>query len=185
MKEFKWNGNTIQITKKNVKNVNFRIRPENPKLIFISIPHSLSYEKAVQILNQPRVCKRLEEYQEKLLVPKEHYTDKRKEELKREYEKCLQDLLPSLFDKWQRILGVRCSKVTIRDTRSQWGSCSLRTGNISISVWLGAYPEDCVEYVVVHELLHLLERGHNARFYGLLDQYYPDWRECRQKLKTG
>ncbi|RHO80910.1 M48 family peptidase [Clostridiaceae bacterium AF42-6] len=50
-------------------------------------------------------------------------------------------------------------------------------------LWLGAYPEECIEYVVVHELTHLLERGHNARFYGLLDQHYPDWKVCRERLK--
>ena len=82
-------------------------------------------------------------------------------------------------------MGVRCNKVTIRDTRSQWGSCSIRSGNISISVWLGAFPEECIEYVVVHELTHLLETGHNARFYGILDQHYPKWRECRAQLKRG
>ena len=88
-----------------------------------------------------------------------------------------------MFRKWEPILGVQSAKVTIRPTRSQWGSCNTRNGNISISLWLGAYPEECIEYVVVHELTHLLERGHNARFYGLLDQNYPDWKVCRERLK--
>lgn len=88
-----------------------------------------------------------------------------------------------MFRKWEPILGVQSAKVTIRPTRSQWGSCNTRNGNISISLWLGAYPEECIEYVVVHELTHLLERGHNARFYGLLDQHYPDWKTCRERLK--
>lgn len=95
------------------------------------------------------------------------------------------ELLPDMFRRWEAALGVRCRKVTIRDTRSQWGSCSIRTGNISISVWLGAYPESCIEYVVVHELAHLLEAGHNERFYGILDRHYPAWRSCREQLKNG
>ena len=89
-----------------------------------------------------------------------------------------------VFCKWEEIIGVKSNKITIRDTRSQWGSCNVRKHNISISVWLGAYPLECTEYVVVHELVHLLEKGHNARFYGYLDKYYPNWKECRKELKN-
>ena len=60
----------------------------------------------------------------------------------------------------------------------------MKNHNISISVWLGAFPEECIEYVVVHELVHLLEKGHNARFYGYLDRYYPEWKACEGKLKN-
>ena len=101
------------------------------------------------------------------------------------YHKRLQKILPELFKKWESRLGVRCAKISIRDTRSQWGSCSIRSGNISISVWLGAYPVECIEYVVVHELAHLLEAGHNQRFYAILDNHYPSWKHCREQLKNG
>ena len=100
-----------------------------------------------------------------------------------EYRQKLLAVIPGMFRKWEPILGIQSAKVTIRPTHSQWGSCNTRNGNISISLWLGAYPEECIEYVVVHELTHLLERGHNARFYGLLDQHYPDWKVCRERLK--
>ena len=59
----------------------------------------------------------------------------------------------------------------------------MKNHNISISVWLGAFPEECIEYVVVHELVHLLEKGHNARFYGYLDQHYPAWKMCEGEVK--
>lgn len=187
MKEFTWHGNTVQITKKKIKNTNLRIRPDDPKLIYISIPYSMSHDAAVQMLDQPRIQRWVENYQKKVRekppIPKMQDEEKLKQEPY--YRKRLRQVLPAMFEKWERILDVRCNKVTIRDTRSQWGSCSIRTKNISISVWLGAFPEECIEYVVVHELVHLLESGHNDRFYGLLDQYYPQWEECRRKLREG
>ncbi len=187
MKEYNWHGCRVQITKKKVKHTNLRIRPEEPDVIRVSIPCSMKYEAVEQILNQPRILRWVEKYQKKasesLTKPEMQKEDKQKQMAF--YREHLQKILPDLILKWERILGVRCNKVTIRDTRSQWGSCSIRSGNISISVWLGAFPEECIEYVVVHELTHLLETGHNARFYGILDQHYPKWRECRAQLKRG
>lgn len=175
----------MQITKKKVKNSNLRIRPDSPHVIRVSIPYSMSYDAAVRMLDQPRILRWLENYQEKLgrvpAAPRMMDEDWMKQEPY--FRKRLKELLPGMFQKWEPLLGVKSNRITIRDTRSQWGSCSLRTGNISISVWLGAYPEECVEYVVVHELVHLLEPGHNERFYGFLNQYYPEWKKCRERLR--
>lgn len=186
-KEYAWHGCTVRVTKKNIKNANLRIKPDEPQVIHISIPRSMTYQAAQKLLEQPRILRWIENYQKKVQSPPALPRMQNEERLKyaADYRKHLQEVLPGLFRKWEQELGVRCGKVTIRDTRSQWGSCSLRTKNISISVWLGAFPEDCIEYVVVHELTHLLEAGHNARFYRLLDQHYPAWRSCRQQLKNG
>lgn len=187
MKEYTWHGCTVQITKKKVKNANFRIKPDDPHVIHISIPYSMTYEMAGKLLEQPRVLRWVENYQKKISEPPASVGMQNEEKLQHmvSYRKRLQEVLPALFQKWEAALGVKCSKVAIRDTRTQWGSCSIRTKNISISVWLGAFPEECIEYVVVHELAHLLEAGHNERFYGILDLHYPIWRSCREKLKKG
>lgn len=167
--------------------MNLRIRSEEPQIIHMSIPHSMTYEAAERLLEKPRIRRWAENYQKKVRTPRVPPRMQNEEKLKHEpyYRKHLQEVLPDLFRKWEHALGVQCNRVSIRDTRSQWGSCSIRTKNISISVWLGAFPEDCIEYVVVHELAHLLEAGHNARFYGILDQYYPNWRSCQEKLRGG
>ncbi len=182
-----WNDYTIQITKKKIKRTNLRIKPDEPKVIHMSIPYRMSYESALQILEQPRILRWIENYQKKLSEQPVRPKMPEEEKLLQEsfYRARLKELLPEMFEKWESRIGVKCNKITIRDTRSQWGSCSIRTKNISISVWLGAFPEECIEYVVVHELIHLLEPGHNARFYGFLDEFYPKWRECRQQLKNG
>lgn len=187
MKEYAWRECIVRITKKKIKNVNLRIRPDEPGVIHMSIPDSMTYEEAKRLLEQPRTVRWVENYQRKVSEPPVRPRMQDDEKLKQEpyCRKRLQELLPGLFRKWEEILGVQCNKVTIRDTRSQWGSCSIRTKNISVSVWLGAFPEECIEYVVVHELAHLLEAGHNERFYGILDRHYPGWRFCREKLKNG
>ncbi|MDO4261331.1 MAG: M48 family metallopeptidase [Eubacteriales bacterium] len=184
---FLWNGYTVRIERKNVRRVNLRIRPEEPSVIHMSVPSGMRCEDALRTLEEPRIRKWLDRYEKRRKerpAPEElRKREEEEEKLLPAYRERLLSILPELFRKWQTILGVRCGKVTIRDTRSQWGSCNTRNGNISISLRLGAYPTECVEYVVVHELAHLLERGHNARFYGILDRHYPAWRECRERLK--
>lgn len=187
MKEYVWHGCMVRITKKKVKNANFRIKPEEPRMIHISIPYSMTYEDAEKLLEEPRILRWMENCWKKVSGQSAQPGMENKVTLQRAayYRKHLQEVLPALFQKWEAVLGVKCTKVTIRDTRSQWGSCSIRTKNISISVWLGAFSKECIEYVVVHELAHLLEAGHNERFYGILDQHYPIWRSCREMLKRG
>ena len=184
-KQITWNGYTVEITKKQVKNLNLRIKPSEPNKIYISIPLRASYEDAVKLLDNPRVRKMLEKHEKNVNEQKPAKADwyKKQEPYRDEYSRRLEKLLPELFEKWQKKLGVRAAKVTIKDTRSQWGSCNVKNHNISISVWLGAFPEECIEYVVVHELTHLLEKGHNARFYGYLDLHYPEWKICEKILK--
>lgn len=156
-------------------------------MIHMSIPRFMTYETAIKLLDQPRILRWIEKYQKKVnkLPVFPQMQDEERQWHISYYRERLGTLLPDMFRKWELVLGVSCNKVTIRDTRSQWGSCSIRTKNISISVWLGAFPEECIEYVVVHELTHLLEAGHNSRFYGILDQYYPIWKSCREQLKNG
>ena len=66
--------------------------------------------------------------------------------------------------------------------RTRWGTCNIRARRIWLSLELAKYPLDCLEYVVVHEMVHLLERRHNARFKSLMDKFLPDWRERQRTL---
>lgn len=184
-KVFTWKHYTVEITKKKIKRINFRIKPSEPHKIYISIPNQVSYDTAMKLLNQEKYVRLFENYERKHREYPHSVHDWYEEHQSQQdvYVKRLEGILPDMIAKWENILGVKTAKVSIRDTRSQWGSCNRKTHNISISVWLGAFSEECIEYVVVHELVHLLERGHNEQFYGYLDQYYPKWRLCRDKLK--
>ena len=185
-KQIKWNEYDIEITRKQVKNLNFRMKPSEPNKIYISIPLRASYDDAIKLLDSPRIRKMLEKSRKNLAEAKPTKADwyEKHKPYIGEYSRRLEKLLPGMFERWQKTLGVRAAKIAIKDTRSQWGSCNVKNHNISISVWLGAFPEECIEYVVVHELVHLLEKGHNARFYGYLDRYYPEWKACEGKLKN-
>lgn len=89
-----------------------------------------------------------------------------------------------LMNRWQKELGVQVSAWNIKQMKTKWGSCNTRDKRIWLSLELAKKCDAYLEYVVVHELVHLLERGHNARFYALLDQYLPDWRQ-RKALGRG
>lgn len=89
------------------------------------------------------------------------------------------------FDQWEPVLGVHAAERRVRTMKTRWGSCNIKDKRIWLSSYLGVYPEECLEYVIVHELCHLLERGHNARFYSLVESCLPDWKERRKILKDG
>lgn len=91
--------------------------------------------------------------------------------------------VPALVAAWEPIMGVKAGKLAYRNMTSRWGSCQPATGRICINVRLALYPPECLEYVVVHELCHLLERGHGPRFHQLMDALMPDWKQRRAKLR--
>lgn len=90
---------------------------------------------------------------------------------------------PALIEKWAPLLGVKLGKLAYRNMVSRWGSCNVKTGRICINVQLAAQPPECLEYVVVHELCHLIEANHGPRFHALLDEHLPHWREAERKLR--
>lgn len=91
--------------------------------------------------------------------------------------------VPALVAKWEPILGVKAGKLAYRNMTSRWGSCQPSTGRICINTRLALYPPECLEYVVVHELCHLLVRNHGSEFWGLVEAALPHWREARGKLR--
>jgi predicted metal-dependent hydrolase len=82
----------------------------------------------------------------------------------------------------QAALGVRAARFFARRMKSRWGSCSPRSGSIRLNTELAKHPPRLLEYVLVHELAHLLEPGHNSRFYSLVERALPDWRTARAEL---
>ncbi|MFR3273062.1 MAG: M48 family metallopeptidase [Slackia sp.] len=91
--------------------------------------------------------------------------------------------VPALVERWAPVMGVKPGKLAYRNMVSRWGSCNVKTGRICINVQLAAHPPECLEYVVVHELCHLLEASHGPRFKSLMDTFLPDWRSREAKLR--
>lgn len=108
--------------------------------------------------------------------------DKRAEILHYWHKALLHEVVPSLVRKWELRLGVSVSGYFLQRMKTKWGSCNAAAGNIRLNTELVKKPKDLLEYVVVHEMVHLLEPTHGERFVALLDQHYPTWREARQEL---
>ena len=89
-------------------------------------------------------------------------------------------LIEPMVERHAREMGVTPSVVRYKAMISRWGVCNVKAKSICFSVYLLLLPEWCVEHVVVHELCHLLEPSHNARFHALMDKYFPRWKEARK-----
>ena len=94
----------------------------------------------------------------------------------------LEALLTPMIEKHMKKMEVSPQAVTYKRMISRWGYCNVKNRSICFSLYLLLLPAWCVEHVVVHELCHLLEPSHNARFHALMDRYYPRWREARKAV---
>jgi predicted metal-dependent hydrolase len=98
------------------------------------------------------------------------------------YRDELKKALPPLLANWETKLGVKPSKVFVQRMKTKWGSCNHRAKHLRFNSELAKKPKKLLEYIIVHELAHLLEPTHNERFFALLSQHYPNWREVREQL---
>ena len=98
------------------------------------------------------------------------------------YRERLKSSIPRLIAAWEPFLGVTVREWRIRKMKTRWGSCNFRHGRIWLSLELAKKPLACLEYVIVHEMAHLIEPSHNRRFWGILDRHMPDWRTRREAL---
>lgn len=87
-----------------------------------------------------------------------------------------------LLSKWQNIIGVQINQWGIKQMKTRWGSCNIKAKRIWLNLELAKRPDDSLELVIVHELMHLLENGHNANFRALMDKFLPDWRGRKDHL---
>ncbi len=94
----------------------------------------------------------------------------------------LKKAIPPLLEKWQPIMGVNVNKFFVQKMKTRWGSCNYTQGNVRFNSELARKLPECLEYVVVHELVHLLEPSHNARFHSLMTQFMPNWKLIKAEL---
>ena len=102
--------------------------------------------------------------------------------LQRWYRARLRELVPPLLAKWEAILGIHVAGWGIKKMKTKWGACTVEAQRIWLNLELAKKPVQCLEYVIVHELTHLVERHHNERFVSLMDGYLPSWRNVRDIL---
>ena len=110
--------------------------------------------------------------------------EKRQSIVEEFYRTQLRQALPALIARWEQILNVRVNDFGIKKMKTRWGTCNRKAGRIWINLELAKRQPECLEYIVVHEMVHLLERGHNVIFYGYMDRFLPQWRLIKKKLNA-
>lgn len=109
-------------------------------------------------------------------------TAKRAEVMHSWHKMLLHLAVPPLIEKWEQKLKVAVRGYFLQRMKTKWGSCNHRAGHIRLNTELVKKPKDLLEYVIVHEMAHLIEPTHNDRFIAILEEHYPTWREARAEL---
>jgi predicted metal-dependent hydrolase len=166
-----------------------RLSPPMPQIGYVSgESHHFQgqrYELNVIYSNQtPKVVLRDNQYLD-LHVRHESDAQKRQHVLTAWYRQELKAQIPNLIEKWQPQIGVTVDNWGIKQMKTRWGTCNIQAKRIWLNLELIKKPPHCLEYVVVHEMVHLLERYHNQRFFAYMDQFLPQWREFKRQLAVG
>ena len=111
--------------------------------------------------------------------------EKREALLEDWYRQQLKQRIPALIEKYEPQMDVQVKEFNVKKMKTRWGSCNTRAKRIWLSLALAKKPAECLEYVVVHEMVHLLEASHNKRFWGLVEAYFPDWQTAKSLLSQG
>lgn len=205
-------GIELHITKKRVKNINFRLKPH---LLIVSVPIFIDTRQLALIIDK-RVSWALAHHQQ--VLDNEAKQNQRRQKSKLQspshlplvveplllwgkqqdfrlnhdekvifYRQQLSLVMPELFEKWQPIVGAQATETRIKKMQTRWGSCNTRARRIWLSVYLPAYPIECTEYVIVHELCHLHHANHSRAFWQTLAQSMPEYQQWHNRLadKTG
>jgi predicted metal-dependent hydrolase len=119
-----------------------------------------------------------------LRVAQDASTEQRLLLLQNWYRQQLRERIKPLLEKWQKVLGVQLDGCGIKRMKTKWGSCNPEARRIWLNLELAKKPVQCLEYLIVHELAHLIERHHNDRFTALMDEHLPDWKARRALLNA-
>ena len=138
----------------------------------------------VYVKSVPKVVVRSKTYMD-LYVREGSDREQREQVMRRWYRRQLKKELPELIAKWQGVIGVEVKEWGIRLMKTKWGTCNAEAGRIWLNLELVKKPVRCLEYIVVHEMVHLLERSHNERFTAYMNEYLPQWRTVREELNEG
>lgn len=108
--------------------------------------------------------------------------EERKKQLDKWYISQMREQLEDIRPRYEEIVGRHAEEWRFRRMKTRWGTCNIQKKRICLNIQLAERPIECLEYVVSHELTHLHEAGHNKRFWGLMDGFYPEWRRVRKQL---
>jgi predicted metal-dependent hydrolase len=111
--------------------------------------------------------------------------EKMQEFLDKWYRKILKEAAPAIIEEWEGRIGVKVKKLFVRKMKTHWGSCNSTKQTLRLNSELAKRKRECLEYVSVHEMLHIIEKSHNRKFYSLLNKHLPEWKIIRKKMNAG
>jgi predicted metal-dependent hydrolase len=117
-------------------------------------------------------------------VPTGATTEDKSRIMKEWYRKQLKIQIPPLIQKWEKVVGVQVNDWGVKQMKTKWGACNIEAKRIWLNLELAKKPPICLEYILVHELVHLHEKNHNERFIALMNQFMPKWRLHRNELNS-
>ena len=161
---------------KKVKNINLRIKPDGSINVSVNkrVPQKVIDEFIIS--KADFIVRALEKYKNiPATVQKQYFTE---DEVKEQ----IHDLCNKAFPYYEK-RGIKYPEIKFRKMVSRWGSCHTKKGILTFSTNLLYAPAECIEYVVWHEFTHFLQPNHSSKFYDELAKVYPNWKECRKKLK--
>ena len=173
---FGLDGIQIHFVRKNVRNLSIRIIPPNGEVV-VRVPICYANNRLYDFISKKRewILKSVEKV-------KNRETDKAK--LDKESVKNFMAIFPELLKKWENEMGLSASKVSMRLMKSRWGSCRSQTRALTFNLYLAIKPIECVEYVIIHELAHIIHPNHSKDFWNLVSLYCPDYKRLRTLLNV-
>lgn len=173
-------GRNAELTRKNIKNMYLRYKDGK---ICISAPEGMRIQEIKAFVHERSDwINAAEKHWKEQEESRERTAGRTKEEQWNDWTR-LKGQLTERIAFWAPKMGVRPNGFKIRKMKTRWGSCNVQTHHMTFNMELAYVPEDCLEYVVVHELSHLIEPSHNERFWRTMETYLPDAKERRKKLK--
>jgi predicted metal-dependent hydrolase len=101
------------------------------------------------------------------------------------YSKILKGAAPEIIEKWEAKIGVNVNKLYVQKMKTHWGSCNYGKQTLRLNSELAKRSPECLDYVILHEMLHIIEKGHNQNFYRFLNKFMPAWKSIRKKMNSG
>ena len=117
-----------------------------------------------------------------LKIPEGTNINKKKSIIIEWYRKELKRVLEIISKKCEKNIGLRANEYRVKNMKTKWGTCNIDKKRIWINIQLAKKPMECLEYVLTHELVHLMEKNHTNKFYALVEEFYPTWKEARKLL---
>lgn len=164
---------TVKVTKKRMRSLRLTISGRTE--VKVSAPYWVNAREIEQFVREKRswIDKQVAKYTQQIKIEVEPVEESRA---------TLEARLPAIVRRVEARTGLHASQWRIKHMKSCWGVCRPTLGRITINLALAHLDDVFLEYIVTHELLHLLELHHNAHFHGLLDQFYPEWKKVRKEL---